>query len=144
MQDSKIRSDTTGEPLSICVIDLDLFKRFNDQFDHLTGDLVLRTFAQTVQAGLRTTDFFGRYGGEEFVQILPGTAIEGAMADAERLRQRIGTIQLPMPITASAGQLTASIGVAQYVPEEAIEETFARADRALYNAKRLGRDRAEC
>ena len=144
MQDSKIQADTTGEPLSICVIDLDLFKRFNDQFDHLTGDLVLRTFAQTVQAGLRTTDFFGRYGGEEFVQILPGTAIEGAMADAERLRQRIGTIQLPMPITASAGQLTASIGVAQYVPEEAIEETFARADRALYNAKRLGRDRAEC
>jgi len=144
MQDSKIQADTTGEPLSICVIDLDLFKRFNDQFDHLTGDLVLRTFAQTVQAGLRTTDFFGRYGGEEFVQILPGTAIEGAMADAERLRQRIGSIQLPMPITASAGQLTASIGVAQYVPEEAIEETFARADRALYNAKRLGRDRAEC
>jgi len=144
MHDAKLGADTTGEPLSICVIDLDFFKRFNDQFDHLTGDLVLRTFAETVQAGLRTTDFFNRYGGEEFVQILPGTAIEGPVADAQRLRERVGSIQLPMPVTASTGRLTVSIGVAQYFPEEAIEQTFARADRALYNAKQLGRDRAEC
>jgi diguanylate cyclase len=142
MHDSKQRADVTGEPLSICVIDIDLFKRYNDEFDHLTGDQVLRTFAQAVQDGLRTTDFFGRYGGEEFVQILPQTLLAGAMADAERLRQQISTLKLP--VSGSAGQLTVSIGVAQYIPSETIEQTFARADRALYKAKRLGRDRVEC
>ena len=71
MEEAKQRADATGEPLSICVIDLDLFKRYNDEFDHLTGDQVLRAFAQAVQDGLRSTDIFGRYGGEEFVQILP-------------------------------------------------------------------------
>ncbi len=94
MHDSKLQSDATGEPFSICVIDLDLFKRYNDEFDHLTGDQVLRTFARTVQEGLRTADFFGRYGGEEFVQILPRTPIAGAMAEAERLRSRIRTMEL--------------------------------------------------
>lgn len=142
MHDSKRRADATGEPLSICVIDIDLFKRYNDEFDHLTGDQVLRTFAQAVQDGLRTTDVFGRYGGEEFVQILPQTMLAGAMADAERLRQRISTLKLP--VSGSVGQLTVSIGVAQYIPNETIEQTFARADRALYKAKRLGRDRVEC
>ena len=142
MHDSKRRADATGEPLSICVIDLDLFKRYNDEFDHSTGDQVLRMFAQAVQDGLRTTDFFGRYGGEEFVQILPQTMLAGAMADAERLRQRIRTLELP--VSGSVGQLTVSIGVAQYAPNEAIEQTFARADRALYKAKQLGRDRVEC
>ena len=144
MDDSKRRADATGEPLSICVIDIDLFKRYNDEFDHLTGDQVLRTFAQAVQSGLRVTDFFGRYGGEEFVQILPQTILAGAMAHAERLRQAIRTLKLPTPVSSSVGQLTVSIGVAQYEPDEAIEQTFARADRALYKAKQLGRDRVEC
>jgi diguanylate cyclase (GGDEF)-like protein len=142
MSDSQQRADTTGEPFSICVIDIDLFKRYNDEFDHLTGDGVLRKFAQCVQDGLRTTDFFGRYGGEEFVQILPQTALAGAMADAERLRRRIGKLELP--VSRDVGPFTVSIGVAEYVPGESIEQTFARADRALYKAKQLGRDRVEC
>ena len=142
MHDSKRRADASGEPLSICVIDIDLFKRYNDEFDHLTGDQVLRKFAQAVQDGLRTSDFFGRHGGEEFVQILPQTTLAGAMADAERLRQRISTLELP--VSGSVGQLTVSIGVAQYAPNETIEQTFARADRALYKAKQGGRDRVEC
>jgi diguanylate cyclase len=141
MHDSKLQSDATGEPFSICVIDLDLFKRYNDEFDHLTGDQVLRTFAQSVQDGLRTTDVFGRYGGEEFVQILPRTPLAGAIAEAERLRSRIRIMELPA--TPSSGRLTVSIGVAQYAPNESIEQTFARADSALYKAKHLGRDRVE-
>jgi len=141
MHDSKLQSDATGEPFSICVIDLDLFKRYNDEFDHLTGDQVLRAFAQTVQDGLRTTDFFGRYGGEEFVQILPRTPLAGAIAEAERLRSRLNTVELP--VASSMGRLTVSIGVAEYMPNESIEQTFARADSALYKAKRLGRDRVE-
>ncbi len=141
MHDSKLQSDATGEPFSICVIDLDLFKRYNDEFDHLTGDQVLRTFARTVQGGLRAADFFGRYGGEEFVQILPRTPLAGATAEAERLRSRIRTMDLPA--TSSGGRLTISIGVAEYAPNETIEQTFARADSALYRAKHLGRDRVE-
>jgi diguanylate cyclase (GGDEF)-like protein len=142
MEDAKQRADATGEPLSICVLDLDLFKRYNDEFDHLTGDQVLRTFAQAVQDGLRATDIFGRYGGEEFVQILPRTTLAGAIADAERLRKRIGALELP--VSSSIGPLTVSIGVAQYKPGETIVQTFARADGALYRAKQRGRDRVEC
>jgi diguanylate cyclase (GGDEF)-like protein len=141
MHDAKAQSDATGEPFSVCMIDLDLFKRYNDEFDHLTGDQVLRAFARAVQDGLRTTDFFGRYGGEEFVQILPRTPLAGAVADAERLRARISTLKLP--VASSIGPLTVSIGVAQYAPNESTEQTFARADSALYRAKRLGRDRVE-
>ena len=142
MEGAKQRANATGEPLSICVIDLDLFKRYNDEFDHLTGDLVLRTFAQTAWGGLRSTDFFGRYGGEEFVQILPHTGLAGAMLDAERLRNRISTLDIPF--ARSMGPLTVSVGVAQYRPGETIVQTFSRADRALYKAKQLGRNRVEC
>ena len=141
MEESKQRANATGEPLSICVIDLDLFKRYNDEFDHLTGDQVLRTFAQAVRDGLRSTDVFGRYGGEEFVQIMPHTALAGAMLDAERLRNRISTLDIP--IARSIGPLTVSVGVAQYRPGETIVQTFARADGALYKAKLLGRNRVE-
>lgn len=142
MQESKQRADVTGEPLSICVIDLDLFKRYNDEFDHLTGDRVLQAFAQAVRDGLRSTDVFGRYGGEEFVQILPHTALAGAILDAERLRDRISTLDIPF--ARSMGPLTVSIGVAQYRPGETIIQTFAQADGALYKAKQLGRNRVEC
>lgn len=142
MEEAKRRADAGAEPLSICVIDLDLFKRYNDEFDHLTGDNVLRLFAQAVQSGLRATDIFGRYGGEEFVQILRHTALTGAMSDAERLRERISVLDIPIP--RAIGPLTVSIGVAQYEPGESIIETFARADAALYKAKQRGRNRVEC
>jgi len=142
MEESKRRADLTGEPLSLCVIDLDFFKRYNDEFDHLTGDQVLRVFARAVQDGLRATDIFGRYGGEEFVQILTNTALAGAVAHAERLRQRISTLELPI-VDRSVGRVTVSIGVAQYVPGETIVQTFARADEAMYKAKRRGRNRVE-
>lgn len=142
MDGSKQRANATGEPLCICVIDLDLFKRYNDEFDHLTGDRVLQAFAQAVRDGLRSTDVFGRYGGEEFVQILPHTALDGAMLDAERLRTRISTLDIPF--ARSMGPLTVSVGVAQYRPGETIVQTFARADGALYKAKQLGRNRVEC
>lgn len=141
MEESKQRAEITGEPLSICVIDLDLFKRYNDEFDHLTGDQVLRTFAQAGGDGLRSTDVFGRYGGDEFVQILPHTALDGALLDAERLRNRISALDIPF--ARALGPLTVSIGVAQYRPGESITQTFARADGALYKAKQLGRNRVE-
>ncbi len=142
MDGARQRAQATGEPLSICVIDLDLFKRYNDEFNHLTGDRVLQAFVQVVRDGLRSTDIFGRYGGEEFVQILPHTALSGAMLDAERLRDRVSTLDIPF--ASSMGPLTVSVGVAQYRPGETIVQTFARADGALYKAKQLGRNRVEC
>ena len=142
MEEAQQRATVTGEPLSICVIDLDLFKRYNDEFDHLTGDRVLQAFAQAVRDGLRSTDVFGRYGGEEFVQILPHTALAGAILDAERLRNQISALDIPF--ARSRGPLTVSVGVAQYRPGETIVQTFARADGALYKAKQLGRNRVEC
>ena len=142
MEESKQRADAVKEPLSICMIDLDLFKRYNDEFDHLTGDHVLKTFAKFVQEGLRATDVFGRYGGEEFVQIMRNTTLTGAMADAERLRERVSALEIPR--AQSIGRLTVSIGVAQYEPGEAIIRTFARADEAMYKAKQRGRNRVEC
>ena len=141
MEEAKRWADIAKEPLSICVIDLDHFKRYNDEFDHLTGDTVLRAFAQAAQAGLRTTDVFGRYGGEEFVQVLRYTALAGAIADAERLRERISVLSLP--VARSVGPLTISVGVAQYHPGETVMQTFARADEALYRAKELGRNRVQ-
>ena len=142
MEESKQRANATGEPLSICVIDLDLFKRYNDEFDHLAGDRVLQAFAQAARDGLRSTDVFGRYGGDEFVQILPHTALAGALLDAERLRNRISMLEIPF--APSMGTLTVSVGVAQYRPGETMVQTFARADGALYKAKQLGRNRVEC
>ena len=142
MEESKQRATASGEPLSICVIDLDLFKRYNDEFDHLTGDRLLQAFAQAARDGLRSTDVFGRYGGDEFVQILPHTALAGAMLDAERLRNRISTLEIPF--APSIDPLTVSVGVAQYRPGETIVQTFARADGALYKAKQGGRNRVEC
>ena len=141
MEESKRRADATRKPLSICVLDLDYFKRYNDELGHWIGDQVLRTFAGAVQEGMRATDLFGRYGGEEFVQILRDTTLAGAMADAERLRQRISGLEIP--IARPLGQLTVSIGVAQYKSGETIIRTFARADRALYKAKHRGRNRVE-
>ena len=141
MEEAKARADALREPLSLCVVDLDMFKRVNDEFDHLTGDQVLRAFAQAVRDGLRSTDIFGRYGGEEFVQICRHTTLAGAIADAERLRERISALDMPLP--RAVGELTVSIGVAEYQPGETIMQTFARADGALYRAKRLGRNRVE-
>jgi diguanylate cyclase (GGDEF)-like protein len=141
MEGSKQWANATGEPFSICVIDLDFFKRYNDELGHLTGDRVLQAFAQAVRHGLRSMDVFARYGGEEFVQILPHTALAGAILDAERLRNRINN--LDMPFARTMGPLTVSVGVAQYRPGETIVQTFARADAALYKAKQLGRNRVE-
>jgi diguanylate cyclase len=141
LDQAKQRADATLEPLSICMIDLDHFKRFNDELGHLAGDEVLRAFAHATQGGMRAVDVFGRYGGEEFVQILRHTDLQGATSEAERLRLRVS--QLEIPGSRQTGCLTISIGVAQYMPGEKIVQTFARADAALRRAKLGGRNRVQ-
>lgn len=142
----KARADRTHEAFSICIIDLDNFKTVNDEYGHLTGDRVLAEFSGAMSRELRAMDFFarsdpafGRYGGEEFILLLPGTGIEGARGCAERMRR-----SQEERTQASAGQspsCTLSAGIAQYVYGEDIESLLRRADKALYAAKHDGRNR---
>jgi diguanylate cyclase (GGDEF)-like protein len=135
----KNRCDRTGEVFCVCIIDVDFFKRVNDEIGHLAGDEVLRRLAQVVQQDLRAMDVFGRYGGEEFMQILPHTRMDGALARADRVRMQARALDLSD--FAQACSISVSIGVAQYRSGESVMETLSRADAALYDAKRAGRNR---
>lgn len=138
----KSRSDRGGEPFSVCLIDVDHFKRVNDTKGHLAGDQVLRNLTLAVQPDVRTTDYFGRFGGEEFLLILSETSLNGACTYAERLREKIEKLQFNDIDTTL--RITISIGVTQYRPREEISTTLNRADMALYDAKDRGRNRVVC
>ena len=128
--------------MSILLVDIDQFKEFNDRLGHHAGDLVLQSFAQVARGELRAIDFLGRYGGDEFLLVLAQTPIEGARACAERVRRQTARAKPACP--QGGCQITVSIGLAQYVVGEGIEETLKRADAALYRAKAAGRNRVEC
>ena len=136
----KRRADRFRQPFSLCVIDVDHFKAVNDSVGHLAGDEVLRRFATSVSETIRTTDTFGRYGGEEFLHVLTGTSLAGALQHADRVREI--AMRLDLSDLAIVGGMTVSVGVAQYIEGESIVETLGRADGALYKAKRSGRNRA--
>ena len=129
-----------GEPLTICLADLDRFKPINDKFGHAAGDQVLKGFTATVQGGLRATDALVRYGGEEFLIVLSQTSIAEAAMVAERIRQLVED----MSSVAGPHGITVSIGVTEHRPPESIEEAIERADAALYRAKKQGRNRVVC
>jgi diguanylate cyclase (GGDEF)-like protein len=126
-------------PCSVALIDLDWFKRINDTYGHPTGDEVLRTFAITVFANIRPIDKFGRYGGEEFLLLLPDTSGEGAARILDRLRAIIA--DLDWSAFSPGMQVTISAGVATLKPNETPDIILARADSALYAAKARGRNR---
>lgn len=129
----------TEAPLSIALIDLDWFKRINDLFGHPTGDEVLKTFSITIFANIRAIDRFGRYGGEEFLLIMPGTTQDAASLMLERLRAIVG--ELDWSAFSEGMQVTISAGIASLQDDETPEALLARADIALYQAKALGRNR---
>jgi diguanylate cyclase (GGDEF)-like protein len=127
------------KPLAAVLLDLDHFKQINDSFGHGRGDDVLAATAEAMRSALRDSDFVGRYGGEEFLILLPDTESEGAMRVAESVRAVISTVSVPT-VTQN---VTASLGVAVLGDDGIDGETLTRAaDRALYAAKSLGRDRA--
>lgn len=126
-------------PLSVCLIDIDRFKQVNDDHGHLAGDEILRKVACCISEGMRSIDTFGRYGGEEFLMILPHTPIKGARLKAEKVRRRIAS--LAFPEIDKDLRITISAGVAGYRAGEDIDATLLRADRALYLAKQQGRNR---
>jgi diguanylate cyclase (GGDEF)-like protein len=140
MLDEEIdRATRTGAPCAIALIDLDYFKRINDAFGHPIGDEVLRTFAITMFANIRSIDRFGRYGGEEFLLVLPQLAEDDAARALERLRAIIA--ELDWSAFSPSMQVTISAGVATLRPNEGADNFLARADSALYAAKARGRNR---
>ena len=126
----------TGEPLSMLILDIDFFKRINDTYGHPTGDAVLQQLATEARGILRRQDFLARFGGEEFVILMPGTNLAGAMQLGEKLRAHIAGTEF-----SGAEQVTISLGCTEYAAGEALHELVARADQALYQAKREGRNR---
>ncbi|WP_239078776.1 histidine kinase N-terminal 7TM domain-containing diguanylate cyclase [Cellulomonas marina] len=129
-----------GTPAAVLVVDLDRFKVLNDTHGHAAGDLALRAVAQALQAGVRPGDTLVRSGGEEFVVVLPGLAPEAALDRAEDLRRRCAGLSLARPAGTHL-QVTVSVGVGVAAPGLDAQALVAAADRALYAAKRAGRDR---
>ena len=130
-----------GKPLSIVMLDIDFFKKFNDTHGHLCGDAVLKQVARILQSCVRAVDLAARYGGEEFCVLLPDADRERAKAVAERIRQSVaGT---PTEYEGLSLLVTVSVGVAQYDPARDVsaKSLIDRADRALYFSKQNGRDR---
>ncbi|WP_296751854.1 GGDEF domain-containing protein [Roseiflexus sp.] len=125
-----------GQEFCVCLFDLDHFKRLNDTHGHLVGDQVLQEVAQVARLHLRAADLFGRWGGEEFVVLLPQTRLSDAQTALERVRLALHTIALP-----SVHPITASFGIAAYLPGDTSESLLHRADQALYLAKTTGRNR---
>ncbi len=132
----------SGNALSIILLDIDHFKAFNDQFGHQFGDQILRLIAQILGQGVRNDDLAARFGGEELVGVLPGADIGLAKGVAERVRVAIANHQITRRATGEVlTGVTVSVGVAQFAPGETLARLFERCDRALYAAKRGGRNR---
>jgi diguanylate cyclase len=139
LEEEIARSARLNNPCSIALIDLDFFKRINDVHGHPTGDEVLRTFAITVFANIRTIDRFGRYGGEEFLLLLPDTPAQQAASMMDRLRVIIS--ELDWSAFSTGMRVTMSAGIATLRRGESADALLARADRALYESKAQGRNR---
>jgi diguanylate cyclase (GGDEF)-like protein len=132
----------SSSPLCIAIMDIDHFKRVNDTFGHPAGDAVLVQVADILRANLRPTDLASRMGGEEFAFIFPETALPGAIAAAERLREAVASASFKHEGT-SLPKLTVSLGLAQLEKAADSQRLLAQADEALYRAKRSGRDRVD-
>ncbi|OSM04440.1 sensor domain-containing diguanylate cyclase [Magnetofaba australis] len=125
-----------NHPFSVIILDVDKFKRVNDEFGHQAGDGVLVKMAEVLRAGIRTVDAVGRWGGEEFLVICPNTTLEQAGKAAEKLRAAVEAAEFPV-----VGHVTASFGVSQVRASGDVDDLIQRADSGLYQAKEQGRNR---
>jgi diguanylate cyclase (GGDEF)-like protein len=141
LQTEVIRAERTHTPLGVVLIDLDHFKSVNDNFGHAAGDAVLRELADRMRRSVRPYDSLGRYGGEEFLLVLPSADASAAQLQAERLRLLI--LSQPVRYQETRLPVTASFGVTEFAPGATAELLVGTADVALYKAKRLGRNRVE-
>lgn len=134
------RSRRQGKPLSVAILDLDHFKKINDTYGHPVGDMVLKTFAAMLLQNLRTIDIAGRWGGEEFVVLLPETSSADALVVIDRIRVAIGMQAYPAPV--SSLKVTLSAGITEFDGKlDNPEDIVGHADKALYEAKASGRNR---
>ena len=132
------RSRRSGVPFSLLMLDIDHFKPVNDTYGHSVGDQILKTLVDLVSSYLREVDILVRWGGEEFVVLVPDTNISGACSLAERLRDRVSRQTFSKGVN-----LTISIGIAQYLNEDSMDSLINRVDQQMYRAKRNGRNRIE-
>ncbi len=140
LQEEVIRASRYGTPLSISILDIDHFKKVNDTYGHTTGDETLRSVAARLREHIRHPDVIGRYGGEEFLIVLPNSKAEAAAEQATRLCREIRFTQVEA--NNHVLSVTISIGIAQFrVGQENWEGFLNRADEAMYKAKNAGRDR---
>jgi diguanylate cyclase (GGDEF)-like protein len=140
-----LRSQREKTELAIIICDVDYFKRYNDRFGHQAGDLCLQKVAQTIAHSIkRPADLVARYGGEEFVIILPQTAATTALEIAETIHQQVAELNLEHPTSTTSDRVSLSLGVSSIQPslQYSKEQLLASADRALYQAKQQGRNRA--
>ncbi|MBI5583700.1 MAG: GGDEF domain-containing protein [Deltaproteobacteria bacterium] len=130
-----------GTPLALILLDIDFFKQFNDQYGHPVGDKVLQLMAGLLLETVKGRDFPARYGGEEFAIILPDTGLEGALSLAEQIRSQIAQEKIIIKQTGEKLRpITVSLGVAEIRSKDSVETLIERADRALYLAKKMGRN----
>ena len=130
------RSGRYGHPLAMLLIDVDHFKNVNDTHGHAEGDRVLVEVSHRIRTVLRKSDSLTRWGGEEFIVLMPNTGLAHAQSTAERIREMVASRDIE-----GIGQLTVSIGVAEYLPSESWNEWLQRTDKAMYRAKQEGRNR---
>jgi len=138
-------AESSQEPLTLLITDIDHFKRFNDSYGHLTGDQVLRLVALSVKQNVKGADLAARFGGEEFAVILPNTPLRAGLTVAEHIRRAVMSKELVKRSTGeNLGRVTISIGVAAYHQGDTMTTLMERADTCLYAAKRGGRNRVVC
>lgn len=135
------RSARGGDPFALLMIDLDHFKRINDRYGHASGDVVLQRAASILRRSMRAQDVVARWGGEEFIVLLPDTDADGARVAAEHARKQLEATSFEFEGTRE--QVTASFGIAVHEPGRALDPTIESADAALYRAKQAGRNRVE-
>jgi diguanylate cyclase len=136
------QSKETGKELSIIMADIDHFKKINDTYGHLVGDNVIKMFAATLTDFVKGRDLVVRYGGEEFLVVLPDTPLAGAVALSRKMKSFLENMKWKRKENGNPlGKITLSFGVARYRPDESIEDLIRRADSALYYSKENGRNR---
>lgn len=135
LEEQILRYGQDQAPFSLCIIDIDHFKKVNDTYGHQTGDYVLEKMASILKLQSRQEDIAARYGGEEFILLLPNTGISESKNIAEKLRQSIAYSTWEM------GQITVSIGIATFIPADSEATLLQKADQALYTSKEQGRNR---
>lgn len=138
-----LRNDRKAGSFALAILDVDYFKSINDRFGHEAGDFALCQIAQAVQSSIREYDICGRWGGEEFLILLPDTELASAVQVAERIRQEIAQLHLGFLDSSTLPHTTVSIGLSMHMPGEMYSATLDRADSALRNAKSAGRNRIE-